>query len=61
MTTSPCTGLCVLDPKSGLCRGCGRSGAEIAAWPRMPDAARRALLAELPARLAAAPPEIRRR
>ncbi|MEL6621344.1 MAG: DUF1289 domain-containing protein [Pseudomonadota bacterium] len=29
---SPCIGICVLDPASGLCRGCVRSGAEIGAW-----------------------------
>jgi predicted Fe-S protein YdhL (DUF1289 family) len=56
MIASPCTGACLLDPRSGLCRGCGRSGAEIAAWPYMTEAAQRALLAELPARMALRPP-----
>jgi predicted Fe-S protein YdhL (DUF1289 family) len=50
MSASPCNGVCVLDPRTGLCRGCLRSGPEIAAWPRMTEAARRALLAELAAR-----------
>lgn len=47
---SPCVRICVLHPTSGLCLGCHRSAAEIAAWPTMPSAVRRALLAELPAR-----------
>jgi uncharacterized protein len=29
---SPCIGVCVLDPRTGLCRGCLRTGSEIAAW-----------------------------
>jgi predicted Fe-S protein YdhL (DUF1289 family) len=29
---SPCIGVCTLDPQTELCRGCLRSGAEIAAW-----------------------------
>ncbi len=30
---SPCIGICELDNVTGLCRGCLRSGEEIAAWP----------------------------
>lgn len=37
---TPCIKLCKLDPATGLCRGCLRTGAEIAAW-RDADAARR--------------------
>ncbi|WP_156953328.1 DUF1289 domain-containing protein, partial [Afifella pfennigii] len=29
---SPCTGLCRIDPASGYCLGCARSGEEIAIW-----------------------------
>jgi predicted Fe-S protein YdhL (DUF1289 family) len=29
---TPCVGVCRLDPATGLCQGCLRSGAEIAAW-----------------------------
>ncbi|HYC57671.1 MAG TPA: DUF1289 domain-containing protein [Candidatus Binatia bacterium] len=29
---SPCTGVCRVDPASGLCEGCLRSLPEIAAW-----------------------------
>ncbi len=49
---SPCVNICVLEPESGLCLGCLRSGAEIAAWPAMDARARRALLAALPGRRA---------
>ncbi len=30
--TSPCTGVCELDPASGFCRGCLRTLQEIARW-----------------------------
>lgn len=33
---SPCIGVCELDD-NGLCRGCHRTGAEIARWPQMND------------------------
>lgn len=50
MTESPCIKICVIDPGSGLCTGCLRSLEEIAAWSRLPDEARRRIMAELPAR-----------
>ncbi|RFP60337.1 DUF1289 domain-containing protein [Luteimonas weifangensis] len=50
---SPCIGLCRLGA-DGLCEGCRRSAAEIAAWSRMGDEQRLRLLQELPARAAAA-------
>lgn len=53
MTESPCIKLCVLDPRTGFCIGCGRTGEEIGAWMYMDDPARTALVAQLPARLAA--------
>lgn len=47
---SPCIGLCELDA-DGLCRGCHRSGHEIAAWTTLDDAARLRLMDDvLPAR-----------
>ncbi|MDP4025114.1 DUF1289 domain-containing protein [Methylobacterium sp. NEAU 140] len=52
--SSPCTKVCVLDDAVGLCRGCGRTRAEIAAWGSMTEAARRAVMAGLEARLRAA-------
>ncbi|MEW6643654.1 MAG: DUF1289 domain-containing protein [Pseudomonadota bacterium] len=51
---TPCIKVCVMDPTSGLCRGCGRTLAEIGAWTTLPAEARRAVMAALPARLAAA-------
>jgi predicted Fe-S protein YdhL (DUF1289 family) len=49
--TTPCIAVCILDPDSGLCFGCGRTLPEIARWGRMDDAERAALMAELPARM----------
>lgn len=51
MTASPCVRLCTLDPETNMCVGCGRTLPEIAAWIRMADAERRAIVAALPARL----------
>ncbi len=36
---SPCIGVCTLD-REGLCEGCLRSAAEIAAWLHMDDSQR---------------------
>ena len=49
---SPCTRVCVLDHGSGLCIGCGRSGEEIGSWSSASPSERRAIMAELPVRLA---------
>jgi hypothetical protein len=46
----------VLDTATGLCSGCGRTRAEIAAWGAMGEDRRRAIMAELGARLLAAFP-----
>jgi predicted Fe-S protein YdhL (DUF1289 family) len=51
---SPCTKVCTIDPVSGLCRGCGRRIEEIARWASLTDGERACIMAELPARLAAA-------
>jgi predicted Fe-S protein YdhL (DUF1289 family) len=48
---SPCIRVCVLDPVTGYCIGCGRTGAEIGAWLSMSDEARTALVEALPERL----------
>ena len=62
--SSPCNDVCQLDAKSGWCLGCGRTGAEIQAWPRMSEEERVRLMAAMPARLEAlglpADPEARR-
>lgn len=48
---SPCVKVCVIDDATGWCRGCGRSGVEIAAWMQMSAIDKRDLLLRLPARL----------
>jgi predicted Fe-S protein YdhL (DUF1289 family) len=48
---SPCNKVCVVDPVSALCIGCGRSLAEIGGWLRMPPEQRTRVMAELPQRL----------
>lgn len=51
---TPCILVCTIDMGSGRCIGCGRTRGEIAAWTAMTPQARRAVMDELPARLAAA-------
>lgn len=51
---SPCNKICLTDPVTGLCLGCYRRLDEIAAWGSLSPAARRAIMAELPARAEAA-------
>ena len=51
--STPCVKLCQIDAASGLCLGCGRTLDEIGRWGALDEAARRALMAALPARLAA--------
>jgi hypothetical protein len=47
---SPCVKLCVIHPEARICLGCYRSIDEISAWSGLSPEARRALMAELPAR-----------
>jgi predicted Fe-S protein YdhL (DUF1289 family) len=47
---SPCVKICILQPESGLCLGCRRTGEEIAAWSRLDPEERRRIMAELPGR-----------
>lgn len=42
---SPCINICRMDKASGLCEGCFRSLAEIAAWGGASDAHKRDILA----------------
>jgi uncharacterized protein len=49
---TPCVKLCVVDPDSGICIGCGRTRSEIAGWIAMSPAERRAVMAELDDRMA---------
>jgi len=48
---TPCVKLCVVDPDSGYCIGCGRSQSEIAGWLAMTSAERRDVMAGLEDRL----------
>jgi uncharacterized protein len=52
--STPCVKVCVIDPHSALCVGCGRSVAEIAAWGTLSEAERVAVMAGLGERLALA-------
>jgi uncharacterized protein len=54
MTASPCISVCRLDPVSRICIGCGRTIAEIAAWPSLSEPERKAIVARLEAALGAA-------
>jgi hypothetical protein len=53
-TETPCIAVCMMDPSSGLCLGCGRTLPEIARWHRIDRAERLAIMASLPARMAKA-------
>jgi hypothetical protein len=48
--SSPCVGVCALDPRTGWCEGCLRTIDEIAAWGALDDATKRAIWKRLPAR-----------
>lgn len=48
---TPCIKTCVIDPLTGFCIGCGRTGAEIGDWIAMTPDRRRAVMAGLPERL----------
>jgi len=50
---TPCEKICIVDQPSGLCRGCGRSLAEIGHWTAYSNAERTRIMAELPKRLEA--------
>jgi predicted Fe-S protein YdhL (DUF1289 family) len=52
--STPCVKVCVLDPISALCIGCGRTTAEIAAWGTMSEPDRLTVMAGLGERLARA-------
>jgi uncharacterized protein len=48
---TPCVKLCVVDPESGFCIGCGRTRMEIGLWLEMSVADRRTVMADLGARV----------
>jgi uncharacterized protein len=48
---TPCIKICVIDPASGFCIGCGRTGGEIGAWMGMAAGQRREIMTTLPERM----------
>jgi predicted Fe-S protein YdhL (DUF1289 family) len=53
---SPCIGTCVLDPKSGYCTGCYRTGDEIGAWMGLSDGNKKRIIGQARLRRARAKP-----
>jgi predicted Fe-S protein YdhL (DUF1289 family) len=51
---TPCIAICMIDPRTSLCLGCGRTLPEIARWHRMESAERQAVMARLAPRMAEA-------
>lgn len=51
---SPCTSVCRMNPATGYCEGCFRTIPEITDWSRADDDRKRAILAEVASRRAAA-------
>jgi predicted Fe-S protein YdhL (DUF1289 family) len=49
---TPCIAVCMIDPRTSLCFGCGRTLPEIARWHRIDNAERLAIMERLPARMA---------
>ena len=49
---TPCIAVCMIDPRTSLCFGCGRTLPEIARWHRMESAERQGVMALLPERMA---------
>ena len=41
---TPCIAVCMMDPRTNLCFGCGRTLPEIARWHRMDSAERLAVM-----------------
>jgi hypothetical protein len=51
---TPCIAVCMIDPRTSLCFGCGRTLPEIARWHRIDNAERLAIMEALPTRMAEA-------
>ena len=49
---TPCIAVCIMDPRTSLCLGCGRTLPEIARWHRMDTAERQAVMSQLAGRMA---------
>jgi predicted Fe-S protein YdhL (DUF1289 family) len=48
---TPCVAVCLMDPKTNLCLGCGRTLPEIARWGRMDRAERLSIMSTLRRRM----------
>ncbi|NJM31439.1 MAG: DUF1289 domain-containing protein [Rhizobiales bacterium] len=48
---TPCVKVCVVDPDTGFCIGCGRTRGEIASWIGFSPAERHSVIEALPERL----------
>ena len=51
LVETPCVNICVLDPGTGYCIGCGRTRDEIVGWRDANEERRRDIIAELPERI----------
>jgi len=51
--STPCINICVVEPSTGLCVGCGRNIDEIGRWGALSEGQRLAVMAGLPDRLRA--------
>jgi uncharacterized protein len=49
---TPCVKICVVDPETQFCIGCGRTRDEIASWIGMGAVARHEIMVALPERVA---------
>jgi predicted Fe-S protein YdhL (DUF1289 family) len=58
---SPCIKVCVVDPASGFCIGCGRTREEIASWLDISAGERRRVMRDLPERISTLTDRWRRR
>jgi predicted Fe-S protein YdhL (DUF1289 family) len=51
LISSPCINLCVIEPDSGYCMGCGRTRDEIAGWISLSPSQREGIMSVLDDRL----------
>jgi uncharacterized protein len=49
--SSPCIRVCILDPETGLCEGCGRTREEIASWYQLSEEERLQIMSGLEERM----------
>lgn len=49
--SSPCIRVCILDPDTGLCEGCGRTLDEIGRWSRLTEEERLEIMRGLEERM----------